>query len=89
MTTLKVDTQKTRLKTRLPLKEQGCWSGGHLDGAGGACLVSTHLVKELLPCSVGMEGKLQLRVHGRDAHVDLHSKKACEVWGGHLKRILK
>lgn len=36
---------------------------------------STDLVKEQLPCGVGLEGKLQLRVHRGDANVDLHSKK--------------
>lgn len=36
---------------------------------------STDLVKELLPCGAGLEGKLQLRVHCGDANVDLHSKK--------------
>lgn len=31
----------------------------------------THLVEQLLPCGVGLDGKLQLGVHGGDAHVDL------------------
>lgn len=35
----------------------------------------TDLVKELLPCRVGVEGKLQLCVHGGDADVDLQRKK--------------
>lgn len=35
----------------------------------------TDLVKELLPCGVGVEGKLQLCVHGGDADVDLQQKQ--------------
>lgn len=35
----------------------------------------TDLVEELLPCGVGVEGKLQLRVHTSDAHIDLQRKK--------------
>lgn len=38
-------------------------------------LSHTNLVKELLPCGVGVEGKLQLRVHGGDANVDLQQKE--------------
>lgn len=39
--------------------------------------VWTDLVKELLPCCVGVEGKLQLRVHGGDSNVDLrHTKRS-------------
>lgn len=38
-------------------------------------LSHTDLVKELLPCGVGLEGKLQLRVHRGDANVDLQQKK--------------
>lgn len=41
----------------------------------GICsLQHTNLVKELLPCGVGVEGKLQLRIHRGDANVDLQSK---------------
>lgn len=37
-----------------------------------------HLVKQLLPCRVGLDGKLQLGVHGGDAHVDLQDiREAC------------
>lgn len=31
----------------------------------------SYLVKQLFSCRVGLDGELQLRVHGGDAHVDL------------------
>lgn len=37
-------------------------------------LHQTDLVKELLPCCVGVEGELQLRVHCGDADIDLQHK---------------
>lgn len=35
---------------------------------------SSHLVKQLLSGRVGLDGELQLRVHGGDAHVDLQGR---------------
>ena len=42
------------------------------------CVTRAHLVEELFPCGVGLDGKLQLCIHGGDPDVDLenkHSKK--------------
>lgn len=35
----------------------------------------SYLVKELFACRVGLDGKLQLSVHGGDAHIDLKKRK--------------
>lgn len=37
----------------------------------------TYLVEQLLACGVGLDGKLQLRVHSGDANIDLHAHQPC------------
>lgn len=43
----------------------------------------TYLIKELFACRVGLDGKLQLRVHGDDAYINLIEKN-----GGKKRKVI-
>ena len=53
-----------------------------LQRKGGGVERQPHLVKELLPRGAGLDGELQLGVHGRDAHVHLQSARERGGGGG-------
>lgn len=44
--------------------------------------VPPYLIEELLPCGVGLNGKLQLSVHGGNSHTDLEDKRKIVVTMG-------
>lgn len=58
------------------------------------CSSITYLIKQLLPCSVRLDGKLQLSIHGGNTHADLEDTKciitthapsdATQQWNQHL-----
>lgn len=73
--TVRVDENRTKVRRR-----------SHDSRTRHGCRWCTHLVKELLPRGVGLEGELQLCVHGDDAHVDLHSTKQQPVTRDELWR---
>ena len=52
-----------------------------------SCVPRAHLVEELFPCGVGLDGKLQLCIHGGDPDIDLENKHELNLWHFLIQRF--